>query len=75
VANSWLLTLLYTTISLLYLQNLFAIFMDPRILEAPNIEHVDLRVFAVEGDFHQHLNVPLDAKGKYSASSSVDSAE
>jgi hypothetical protein len=48
--------------------------MDPRILEAPNIEHLDFRVIAVEGDFHQH-NVPLDGKGKSSASSSVDSAE
>ena len=56
------------------LQNLFAIFMDPRILEAPNIEHLDFRVFAVEGDLNQY-NAPLDEKSKCSASSSVDSAE
>jgi hypothetical protein len=48
--------------------------MDPRILKAPNIEHLDFRVITVEGDFHQH-NVPLEGKSKCSASSSVDSAE
>jgi hypothetical protein len=48
--------------------------MDSRILEAPNIEHLDFRVIAVEGDFHQH-NVPPEGKSKCSASSLVDSAK